>query len=58
MMMDEYTIQHQLGGRLDDPLWRLHHLYWIENKEGFIQHSDTTCYGANATAPHWVYNAV
>lgn len=30
--MPECTMQHQLGGRLDDPLWRLHHLYWIENK--------------------------
>ena len=26
-----------LNGRLDDPLWRLHHLYWIENKAGHMQ---------------------
>ena len=23
-----------LGSRLNDPLWRLHHLYWIEDKSG------------------------
>lgn len=26
-----------LNGRLDDPLWRICHLYWIENKAGYIQ---------------------
>ncbi len=26
-----------LPGQLDDPLWRLHHLYWIENKSGRMQ---------------------
>ncbi|MCQ2366968.1 MAG: hypothetical protein MJ056_07400 [Akkermansia sp.] len=26
-----------LRGRLDDPLWRLQHLYWIENKAGRMQ---------------------
>lgn len=26
-----------LRGRLDDPLWRLNNLYWIENKSGGIQ---------------------
>lgn len=26
-----------LQGRLDDPLWRLQHLYWIENKAGRMQ---------------------
>ena len=27
----------QLQGRLDDPLWRMQHLYWIENKAGRMQ---------------------
>lgn len=27
----------ELSGRLDDPLWRLHHLYWIEDKAGRMQ---------------------
>lgn len=32
------NIRHpSLAGRLDDPLWRLCHLYWIENKEGHVQ---------------------
>lgn len=32
------TTRHpSLAGRLDDPLWRLSHLYWIENKAGHIQ---------------------
>lgn len=35
--MPDTSPPHPLGGRLDDPLWRLHHLYWIENKEGHIQ---------------------
>ena len=26
-----------LPGQLDDPLWRLQHLYWIENKSGRMQ---------------------
>ena len=26
-----------LQGRLDDPLWRMQHLYWIENKAGRMQ---------------------
>ncbi len=26
-----------LRGRLDDPLWRLNNLYWIENKRGGLQ---------------------
>ncbi len=26
-----------LRGRLDDPLWRLNHLYWIEDKSGRLQ---------------------
>lgn len=26
-----------LRGRLDDPLWRMNHLYWIENKRGCLQ---------------------
>ncbi len=26
-----------LPGQLDDPLWRLQHLYWIENKAGRMQ---------------------
>lgn len=26
-----------LAGRLNDPLWRLQHLYWIENKAGHLQ---------------------
>lgn len=31
--MDEAVISN----RLDNPLWRLHHLYWIENKAGRMQ---------------------
>lgn len=32
------TLDHPaLQGRLDDPLWRLSHLYWIENKSGRMQ---------------------
>ncbi len=27
----------ELQGRLKDPLWRLSHLYWIENKQGRMQ---------------------
>lgn len=35
--------QHPCRGRLDDPMWRLHHLYWIENKTS-IDKRDTTGY--------------
>ena len=31
------SLPDMLNGRLDDPLWRLHHLYWIENKTGHLQ---------------------
>lgn len=32
------NLQHPLlEGRLNDPLWRLNHLYWIENKDGRMQ---------------------
>ncbi len=31
------ALPDMLNGRLDDPLWRLHHLYWIENKTGHLQ---------------------
>ncbi len=31
------NLKTQLQGRLDDPLWRLNHLYWIENKTGQMQ---------------------
>ena len=58
MMMDEYTIQHQLGGRLDDPLWRLHHLYWIENKEGFIQRFKPNAAQLRLHRNMWYRNAV
>ena len=35
-MMD--ALQHPaLSSRLNDPMWRLHHLYWIENKAGHMQ---------------------
>ena len=30
-------LQTTLRGRLDDPLWRLNHLYWIEDKSGRLQ---------------------
>ncbi len=26
------SVNLHLPGQLDDPLWRLQHLYWIENK--------------------------
>ncbi len=36
--MTELHHQHPaLRGRLDNPLWRLRHLYWIENKAGRMQ---------------------
>ena len=32
------NLQHPaLSSRLNDPLWRLQHLYWIENKAGHMQ---------------------
>ncbi len=31
------TSPSPLHGRLNDQLWRLHHLYWIENKAGHMQ---------------------
>ena len=34
-MMD--SVDSALQGRLDNPLWRLHHLYWIEDKSGRMQ---------------------
>ncbi len=34
-MMDIANLH--LPGQLDDPLWRLQHLYWIENKSGRMQ---------------------
>ena len=31
------SVNLHLPGQLDDPLWRLQHLYWIENKSGRMQ---------------------
>ena len=30
-------LQTTLRGRLDDPLWRLNNLYWIEDKNGHVR---------------------
>ena len=37
MSMIENLMKTTLKGRLDNPLWRLNNLYWIENKGGGIQ---------------------
>ena len=56
--MPECTMQHQLGGRLDDPLWRLHHLYWIENKEGYMQRFKPNAAQLRLHRNMWYRNAV
>lgn len=35
--MTTYLQHPALSSRLNDPLWRLQHLYWIENKVGHMQ---------------------
>ncbi len=35
--MTEPDLHPALKGRLDQPIWRLRHLYWIENKAGRMQ---------------------
>lgn len=47
-----------LQGRIDNPLWRLNHLYWIENKSGHMQRF---CLNAAQNRLHrqlWHRNAV
>lgn len=56
--MPECTMQQQLGGRLDDPLWRLHHLYWIENKEGYMQRFKPNAAQLRLHRNMWYRNAV
>ena len=35
--MESPHLHPSLQGRLDNPLWRLNHLYWIESKSGHMQ---------------------
>lgn len=47
-----------LRGRLDDPLWRLSHLYWIENKAGRMQRFVLNAAQKRLHAGLWHRNAV
>ena len=47
-----------LQGRLDDPLWRLSHLYWIENKAGRMQRFSLNDAQKRLHAGLWHRNAV
>lgn len=49
---------HHLSSRLNDPLWRLHHLYWIENKEGHIQRFRPNAAQLRLHRNLWFRNAV
>lgn len=47
-----------LKGRLDNPLWRLQHLYWIENKSGRMQRFQPNAAQRRLHAGMWYRNAV
>lgn len=47
-----------LGSRLNDPLWRLHHLYWIENKAGHLQRFKPNAAQLRLHRNLWYRNAV
>ena len=53
-MMDSQLMQ----GRLDDPLWRLQHLYWIENKAGRMQRFTLNAAQLRLHRAMWNRNAV
>lgn len=44
--------------RLRDPLWRLHHLYWIENKGGHLQRFQPNAAQLRLHRNLWYRNAV
>lgn len=52
--MDSQLMQ----GRLDDPLWRLQHLYWIENKAGRMQRFTLNAAQMRLHRAMWNRNAV
>lgn len=52
--MDSQLMQ----GRLDDPLWRLQHLYWIENKAGRMQRFTLNAAQLRLHRAMWNRNAV
>ena len=47
-----------LKGRLDDPLWRLNNLYWIENKVGHMQRFSLNAAQMRLHRNLWYRNAV
>ena len=47
-----------LRGRLDDPLWRLNHLYWIEDKSGRLQRFRMNAAQQRLHRGLWHHNAV
>ena len=47
-----------LEGRLNDPLWRLSHLYWIENKAGHLQRFTLNAAQARLHSSMWHRNAI
>lgn len=56
-MLPEPT-HHPLGIRLKDPLWRLHNLYWIENKAGHLQRFQPNAAQLRLHRNLWYRNAV
>ncbi len=48
----------ELKGRLDDPLWRMQHLYWIENKAGHMQRFSPNAAQLRLHRNLWNRNAV
>lgn len=47
-----------MRGRLDDPLWRLQHLYWIQNKAGRMQRFRMNAAQLRLHRGLWYRNAV
>ena len=50
--------QLKFGGRLDNPLWRLQHLYWIETKSGRMQRFSPNAAQLRLHRNLWSRNAV
>lgn len=51
-------MQTTLRGRLDDPLWRLNNLYWIEDKNGRLQRFRMNAAQKRLHSGLWYRNAV